>query len=132
MYCLLIVTVVAFVLGALAILFDDALIGIFIKDNPEAVEYAKIKLFMIALPYFICGWMEVFVGALRGIGRAIPPLVSTIFGVCVFRMGWTLTVFHFFHTAEILFVSYPISWFVTAVISGVLFAHYFKKEAKEL
>lgn len=130
-YCLVIVTVVALALGILVTVFNDELIGIFIDDNPEAVGYAKIKMQMIALPYFICGWMEVFCGGMRGMNRAVPPLVSTVFGVCVLRIGWIYTVFRKYHTAEMLFLSYPFSWLLTAVISGILFIYYLRKNQKE-
>ena len=46
------------------------------------------------------------------------PAVVTFLGVCAFRILWIFTMFAAYHTLEWLYVSYPISWALTAA------AHY--------
>ena len=58
--------------------------------------------------------MDVFSGMLRGMGCAIAPFSVSILGVCGVRIVWLLTVFAQFRTLEMLYLSYPVTWVVTA------------------
>lgn len=58
--------------------------------------------------------MEVFVGMLRGMGCSFLPMVVSLLGSCVLRIIWIYTVFAVFHTLNILYISYPVSWLITA------------------
>ena len=40
----------------------------------------------------------------------------SILGSCVLRVLWMATVFNLVPTLEIIFISYPISWFATGVL----------------
>ena len=45
------------------------------RGEEDVIAQAVIRLKYIALPYFICGVMDVMVGILRGLGYSILPLV---------------------------------------------------------
>ena len=60
--------------------------------------------------------MEVVVGSLRGMGFSVMPMTVSLLGACGFRILWIMTVFAADHTPEILYASYPISWFITALV----------------
>ena len=62
--CLGSVTVVGLALGALAYGFGPRLLSIYITDSPEAIEYGMLRMAYMCLPYFLCGFMEIFSGAL--------------------------------------------------------------------
>lgn len=59
--------------------------------------------------------------ALRGMGRSFVPMAVSIGGICVFRVIWIMTAFAKWHTLEMIYVSYPISWVITALTNIVLF-----------
>ena len=84
---------------------------------------------ILSSTYFLCGLMEVSTGLLRGIGNSVMPMVASVLGVCVLRVGWVMTIFKVpeFHTLECLYVSYPISWFLTTAVQLTLFLVAFKK-----
>jgi len=63
--------------------------------------------------YFLCGLMDVMVGQLRGVGYSIMPMIVSLTGACLLRIVWILTVFAAQPTQTVLYLSYPISWFVT-------------------
>lgn len=116
--CLLAVTVVGVVLGGLVNLLGRPLLGIYITDSAEAIEYGLIKLLWICLPYFVCGLMEVTSYTLRGLGKSLLSMIISVIGVCGFRLAWIFTVFQIpaFHTLESLFFSYPLSWTATLLV----------------
>ena len=111
------VTVIGLIMGVGTYLLGEPLLGIYTSD-PEVVAVGKVRLLYLAAPYFTCGIMDVFAGQLRGMGSSIMPTIVTIIGVCVMRVGWVYTVFAATRSYELLLLSYPISWVLTAV------AHY--------
>jgi Na+-driven multidrug efflux pump len=78
---------------------------------------------MICRTYALCGIMDVFVGALRGIGYAVVPMVVSILGACGLRLLWIATVFQIpaYHTTSVLFASYPVSWTITGGVHLICF-----------
>ena len=42
------------------------------------------------LTYFTCGWMDVMVGTMRGIGYSLLPMVVSLAGACGLRVVWDL------------------------------------------
>jgi Na+-driven multidrug efflux pump len=130
LYSLLCVFVSGFVLGVIGYLFGDTLLNLY-TDGTESIGFGKIRMSIIMTTYFLCGIMDVAVGALRGFGKSIVPTIVTILGVCVFRLVWIYTVFETNHTLEVLYSSYPISWLVTGgihIISFILIYKHYKKK----
>lgn len=125
------VFVIGLVLGVSAYLFAEPLVGIFNSD-PEVLGYAKYRLLIIGLPYFLCGFMDVGSGFLRSIGYSFRALIITFLGSCVFRIAWVFTVFEKFHDVRILYLAFPISWFITAATLFVMFFFCYKREKKML
>ena len=127
--CLVSVTVVGLITGITTVLFGEKILGIYIKDSAAAIEYGMIRLKYIALPYFLCGIMEVLTGAIRGMGTSLPPLIISVIGVCGIRLGWIFTIFAIpgFHTPEVLFLSYTVSWIITSVLLYVVYRIVLKK-----
>ncbi|MGN1041019.1 MAG: MATE family efflux transporter, partial [Candidatus Fimimonas sp.] len=67
-YCLAYVCVLGMGMGAIAIAFGKPLLGIYLPQNPTAVEIGYSRLVLICLTYFLCGMMDVAAFSLRGIG----------------------------------------------------------------
>lgn len=118
--CLLSVTFVGIALGGLSYLFGGNLLGIYTVDQ-DVIAVGIIRMGYVCLPYFICGIMDVMVGSLRGMGYSILPMLSSIIGVCGIRITWIYTIFAVNHSLETLYVSYPISWAITAGVHLICF-----------
>ncbi len=127
--CFLFAGLTGATLGCLSIVFSKQLLGIYISGNAEAIKYGMLRMSILSSTYFLCGLMEVSTGLLRGIGKSVMPMVASVLGVCVLRVGWVMTIFKVpeFHTLECLYVSYPISWFLTTAVQLTLFLVAFKK-----
>ena len=124
-YNLGLVTLVGLVLGIGAYLAGPWLLQIYSTD-PEVISYGLERMLLVCAPYAICGIMNVMVGAMRGLGSSLTPMVVSIFGVCVLRVIWIYTVFPLDRTFFTLFLSYPVTWLVTGLIEVVCF--YFIRE----
>lgn len=128
--CVLNVTVVGIVLGGGAYLFGTPLLSIYTSD-PQVIQYGLLRMSFVCLPYFICGIMDTLVGSLRGMGYSIIPMIVSLTGACALRVVWILTIFRAHHTLEILFLSYPVSWIVTAVAHFCCYLYVHRKMMKK-
>ena len=112
--------------GILCYVLRAPLLSIFLKveegsNAALAASYGEMRLFYICAPYFVCGVMDVLSGMLRGMGYSTVPMIITVGGVCGLRLLWIYTVFAVFHTPEILYFSYLLSWVITALAQGTLY-----------
>ena len=125
------VIVIGFGLSMLVRLFAEPLLG-FYTDSPAVVEAGIVRLGIICTTYFLCGMMDVMVGALRGLGYSIAPMIVSLLGACAFRLLWIATIFQIdrFHTIETVYTSYPISWTLTFLAHVITFVIVRKKLKK--
>lgn len=112
LYCLGCVTVVGLVMGGGSVLIGEKLLGIYSSDG-EVIRYGMNRLRIICTLYFICGLMDTMVGALRGMGYSVVPMLVSLTGACAFRVVWIFTVFAMNRTLQTLYLSYPVSWSIT-------------------
>lgn len=114
-------TAISIVVGVLMTAFSRPLLGIYITDSPEAVEWGVVRMIYMCLPFFVGGIMDIATGILRGMGYSVFPMLASIFGVCVFRVVWIFTIFQIpeYHTPQCLFISYIISWALTFLIEFI-------------
>jgi len=119
--CSFLVIAIGIILGFLALAGGQFLLGIYAPSNMEVIGYGMIRMAIICSTYFICGLMDTFVGMLRGIGASLTPMLVSIIGVCGFRVVWIYTVFAKHRELKMLYYSYPISWFATAMIHMICF-----------
>ena len=112
--CIALVSIVGVVMGLSAYLAGDVLLRIYTED-PEVVSLGKVRLLYLCVPYLLCGIMDVLAGQLRGMGSTLVPTVVTIIGVCGLRILWVYTIFAAFRRLDVLYLSYAVSWTVTAI-----------------
>lgn len=129
MICLGTVTVVGMVLGLGAVIGGTDLLKIYSSD-PEVISYGMLRMSIICTTYFICGWMDTLVGSLRGMGYSVLPMIVSLTGACGLRVIWIFTIFAHYHTLFSLYISYPISWLITAAAHLVCFYRIQKKLPK--
>ena len=132
--CLLMVFVIGASLSGIVLLFSKPLLGLYGIIEGEAgsleaiaMQSALTRFKIVAGAYFLCGFMDVCSGVLRGMGRAIVSTVITLIGACFFRVVWLWTVFPAYPTLEVIFISYPISWVLTIIASFIVIQLLLKK-----
>lgn len=114
------VIVVGLVLGNGAYFFGRQLLGIYTSD-PQVISYGLIRMAYICVPYCLCGMMDVLVGSMRGMGYSIVPMLVSLAGACGLRILWIFTVFQWFRSLDILYLSYPVSWAITIAAHLICF-----------
>lgn len=127
--CEILVFIVGLVFGNLVYIFSGTLLQIYTTDV-EVIQYGILRLSFIAVTYALCGMMDTIVGALRGIGYSIMPMLVSLTGACLFRIVWIYTVFRQVHTLECLYISYPISWVLTFTVHLICFLVVYRRMLK--
>lgn len=124
------VIAVGLLMGNGAYLFAGKLLRLYTTDT-EVIRYGILRMAYICIPYFLCGMMDVIVGALRGIGYSIMPMLVSLTGACLFRVVWIYTVFSRNRTLPCLYISYPISWGLTFAVHLVCFIIVYRRLLKK-
>lgn len=114
------VILVGLVLGNMASLFSGTLLKLY-SDEAEVIQYGELRLSIICTTYCLCGMMDVMVGALRGMGYSIMPMLVSLTGACGLRILWIMTIFQQYRSLECLYWSYPISWGLTFAVHLLCF-----------
>ena len=117
--CLLYAVAFAFILGGSFIVFGKPLLGLYNPD-PDVIRIGMQRFVIMMGSYWLGAIMDAISGSLRGLGHSIAPTVTTIMGACVLRICWVLFVFPQYRTMNSLMISYPISWFLTGLINGLI------------
>lgn len=130
--CSICVAVLIISVSTLIVVFDNQLLSIYITDSAEAIQRGADRLSIVCFTYFLCGIMEISTGALRGLGSSLSPMMISIFGICIIRLGWIFTIFSIeqFHTPLCLYLSYPVSWIVTIIGQFIALAIVFRQQVK--
>lgn len=110
--CLALVSAIGLIMGIGAYLLGHQLLSIYTTEA-EVVAFGLQRMVLVCVPYFLCGIMDVLAGSIRGLGYSILPMVVSLTGACLFRIVWIYTIFQWQHTQFSLYISYPISWFLT-------------------
>ena len=118
--CLGIVTAIGLIMGVGATLLGNTLLRIYNTD-PQVISFGLERMHLVCMPYFLCGLMDVMVGSMRGMGYSILPMIVSLTGACGLRVLWIFTIFAADHTLFTLFLSYPVSWAITAFAHLVCF-----------
>ena len=85
--CLMSTLVIGVSLSALTVLLAHPLIGIY-NGDPAVIQAGAERLYIVASVYVIFGIADVFVGAIRGCGVPIVPVIINLLGTCAFRLLW--------------------------------------------
>ena len=126
-YTLLLGTGSALLFGLPAYFFGGTLLKVFSTDQ-EVIRFGILRLGIICTTQFMSNWMSTPGNVCRAMGHSLFPMIITITCICVFRVIWILTVFAADHSLTTLYLSYPLTWFLAAVV-GIIYYLYVRKKA---
>ncbi|MBQ8143166.1 MAG: MATE family efflux transporter [Butyricicoccus sp.] len=112
--CIICVTVVGVGIGIVFIVFAEPLMRIYNTD-PAVVAAGVSRMQMMCSLYFIFGLTDVLVGALRGCGAAIIPVVINLLGTCVLRVAWISLLDTSAVGVGWVYFAFPLTWIVTLI-----------------
>ena len=118
--CMILSFAVSFAMGCGAYFFGPQLLKIYTED-PKVIQCGMEILAYTTVTYFLCGQMDLFPGALRGMGRSGVPMILSIIGTVGLRIVWIFGIFPAHRSLKVLFISYPASWIFTIVMQVICF-----------
>jgi putative MATE family efflux protein len=118
--CLGITAVLAAVLGYGSYFLGPQLLQIY-TDEPKVVTAAMEILSYTTTTYFICGIMDLFPGAMRGMGYSLAPMILSVVGTVGTRLVWIYIFFPRSRSLDFLFISYPASWIFTVAMQAACY-----------
>lgn len=128
--CLLMTAAATLLISSVLLPGGRILLGLFTKD--EEVIHIGIGMMQFLIPAYItyiC--VEIFSGALRGMGDALIPMLLTFGGVCVLRIGWLLAAVPVWTNMKTVMFSYPLTWITTSVLFVIYYRIYVKRHKIE-
>jgi putative MATE family efflux protein len=115
------VSVMAITLNALLNIISVPLLTLFAPNNPEVVEFARIKL-IVNSSFYITAHLEGLYGsAIRALGKSTLPMIVSVAGICGVRVLWINTVFVWIRHPLTIFFAYGASWTVTFIVQAILY-----------
>lgn len=133
--CVVTTLMIGLPMCAACYLFGGQLLTIYVSSSDpsyaDVLRYGLVRLHRLGCFQFVCGLMEVMCGMVRGLGKTWLPLIVTAFGACLTRIIWIYTVFQRWRTPEVLYLSYPLSWVLTAATHVVCFLVIYRRYVKQ-
>lgn len=120
MDCMILSVGAALVLGCGAYFFGAEILQVY-TEEADVIQCGVEILSITTVPYFLCGIMDLFPGALRGMGYSAVPMVLSIIGTVGMRVLWIFVFFPQHRLLYFLFISYPASWIATIVMQVVCY-----------
>ena len=118
--CLILTVVVSLVLGGGVYLFGAEILRLY-TEEAEVIR-CGIEIFAYTtVTYFLCGIMDLFPGALRGMDRSTVPMILSVIGTVGTRIVWVFWLFPVHRSLAFLFISYPASWLITIAMQVICF-----------
>ena len=116
------VLTVGVVLGNAVYFFGEPLLGLY-TESADVMAAGMKRLSVICVTYALCGVMDTMVGALRGLGYSVMPMIVSLLGACAFRIAWISVFFRIekYHTIDTVYFAYPISWTLTLIVHAICF-----------
>ena len=112
---LIMVLVYTVFIGAVLLIFSHQVLGLF-THSAQVIMYGQLAMKYFCPYYFLLGILNVFAGTVRGAGKGIPPMIILLFSMCIFRILWIKIALPFYSSIDGVFILYPISWLVGAIL----------------
>ena len=112
---LIMVLVYTAFIGAVLLIFSHQVLGLF-THSAQVIMYGQLAMKYFCPYYFLLGILNVLAGTVRGAGKGIPPMIILLFSMCIFRILWLKIALPFYSSIDGVFILYPISWLVGAIL----------------
>lgn len=90
--CIILTVSVSLVIGVGVYVFGPEILQIYTTD-PDVIQCAMEILLYTTVTYFFCGLMDLFPGALRGMGHSAVPMILSVIGTVGTRILWIYGIF---------------------------------------
>ena len=96
--------------------FAPTLISLF-TDDPAVVSNALDAVYYTFPFYWLYGVNQIYIGAIRGLGNTLCPMMAALAAYCIFRVAWCWAWDAVgIHSMQIVYNAYNASFFVMAAL----------------
>lgn len=125
--CILCTVVTGAVLSALSLLLNEPLLRIY-NEDPLVIAAGGVHLYMVATLYFIFGIADVLIGAIRGCGSPVAPVVINLLCTCALRLLWVAVIDTSTMSVGLVYASYPTSWLLLLIVLTLCWHRLYRKQ----
>lgn len=124
--CLLVTAIFTLLISVALYPSGGMLLKLFSKDA-EVIEIGIMMIHFMVPTYisYIC--IEIYSGALRGMGSAFIPTLITGGGICVLRVVWLFLAVPRWPHLKTVMLSYPITWVTTSLLFIIYYQWFMRK-----
>lgn len=108
---------VSIMLGVIVAIFVGIIMGVFREEfldvfnlAPENMEYGKFAIAMDSLAYWVFAIGDVLSGAIRGAGKSLFPMISSLINMFGIRQLWVFGIQQINPSFQAIILAYPVSW----------------------
>lgn len=87
-------------------------------DSVQVIEAGKVRLFYVTGFLWLNGIIDVESSTFRAMGYSALSAALLLGGIIGVRLIWLLTIFPLHRTLQYLYLCFPISWIITALVNG--------------
>ena len=114
-------------IGILTLVFIEPAFGIFTRDA-SVIYYGK-RIAQISFPFYgISVILEILGGAIRGMGKAIPPMIIILLNICLLRSILLFVLMPIYPDVRTVAATYPITWTTTAICMTLCSKRFLQKK----
>ncbi len=128
--CVLSVAVLGIAECSLSVLFAGPLVGVYNSD-PAVIAAGVYRLRVVATLYWIYGISDVLMGAIRGCGVAVAPMLINLLCTCVLRLLWIGLVDTSKVGVGVVYLSYPGTWLALLIVLAPFWLHLLHKMQRQ-
>lgn len=111
--------VLAEAIGLLTVIFAPELIALFAND-PEVIGFGVDRATVAGIFFFLCAFTHAYSSVLRGLGKAVIPMLNMAISWCVIRVAFLVITGFLFNDIAFVYWCYPITW----AISSAYYTYY--------
>jgi len=115
--------------GILLFIFAPYAVMLFTRDQ-EVISIATTQFRLETLFYLFLAYSHCVAGVCRGAGKAFVPMLVMLGVWCVIRIIYITVAMSICHDIRLLFVAYPLTWFISSIIFFFYQLNFFKRLGK--
>jgi len=124
--CLIVSILITACISLILIPSGEVLLKLFTSDS-QVIQIGIMMIRFLVPTYFTYIGIEIYSGALRGMGNSFIPMIMTCSGICLLRVIWLIFAVPKWHMITTVITCYPLTWSVTSVCFILYYQYYVKK-----
>lgn len=124
--CMAVTAIFTLFISAVLYPSGNLLLQLFTKDN-EVIKIGVMMMQFLVPTYITYISIEIFSGALRGMGSSFIPTLITGGGICILRVVWLFTAVPKWPHIKTVMLSYPITWVMTSILFIIYYQWYVRR-----